>query len=577
MAKLGDFILHKKYLTIPQVQPTVPLTGRVAVEIPTERKNYISTFTPPLTTPPRGNPRGKVAETIFQPRQLSISAGVGTFSKNEVRLKTSFKNELDTQLSRKAEQLGVFPVSKINTQSIWDKIKPIFKPPILNQRFIDELRLQTQMAGIQNPSDFDVFMTGLSNIAGIAAILLTTGQIIANIANTIKTTNYLTSDLKNSINTLKQYSKETLNSNNLTDIYREGVRAVRPDLFVSSSLKPDMEGMAQLNVAYRYLESYASDMKVTGSFVSELFKTKLYFLTGIQLSIPGTSKVVNSVNNLIEVKNPCAISLYGKSPISITQLFNPNPKALTPALVNTLKNWAGYKLPNAEQLDFFKRMNTAPEVKEIAKPSEVVKPVMEIKKGQPYKTTLVYKGKTAFPTDYGVAGDRPSYITNKEVADAYGNGVSEQSLVKLNNGLILNGLSEYEEFKAPYLALDKDLSKTMPSKTERDKFVNQKIRKDLETQGYDGVVLRNVHYEGDEVIPYYPEKAISKVEPQPQKITHPVPTKEILYKTLGEEFKVLEKEAQQETSKEVEQPVTLTKQELQKNLNIINAHLMRQL
>ena len=88
MAKLGDFILHKKYLTIPQVQPMV--TGRVAVEIPTERKNYISTFIPPLTTPPRG----KIAETIFKPGQLSISVGAGTFSKNEVRLKLHLKMNL---------------------------------------------------------------------------------------------------------------------------------------------------------------------------------------------------------------------------------------------------------------------------------------------------------------------------------------------------------------------------------------------------------------------------------------------------------------------------------------------------
>ena len=47
MAKLGDFILHKKHLKILQVQPMV--AGRVAVG----RKNYISPFTPPLITPPR--------------------------------------------------------------------------------------------------------------------------------------------------------------------------------------------------------------------------------------------------------------------------------------------------------------------------------------------------------------------------------------------------------------------------------------------------------------------------------------------------------------------------------------------
>jgi len=308
----------------------------------------ISKITIPTITLPT-LPKAKVTGTV----------GLGTF----------FKNELNIKLNEKAKDLNI-SVPKVDTQTIWDKIKSVFKPPILNQRFMDALKRQTQMEGNQTPSDFDVFKTGLVNIAGIEAILLATGQIIANIANTIKTTNYLTQDLKNSTNILKQYSEETINPNNLTDIYREGVRAVRPDLFVSSSLKPDMEAMAKLNVAYRYLESYASDMKVTGSFVSELFKTKLYLLTGIQLPIPEAKEVMNSVNNLIAVKNPYAISLYGNSPITISQLFNPNPQALQPALVNAMKSWAGYKLPTIEQLDFFKKMNVIPE----AKPSEVVKP-----------------------------------------------------------------------------------------------------------------------------------------------------------------------------------------------------------
>jgi len=139
-----------------------------------------------------------------------------------------------------------------------------------------------------------------------------------------------------------------------------------------------------------------------------------------------------------------------------------------------------------------KYLETTPEVTSV--------PPTEIATGKPYTATVFRGYKPGMPpTDEGLFGKGTYYTTNREYAETYDG--KEVMQVTLNNPFVINSQKEAEAFWDEHTrpVREKALNEGKTVK-EADELAAQAARQWLESQGYDGLVARNIIASGDEIV-----------------------------------------------------------------------------
>lgn len=153
-------------------------------------------------------------------------------------------------------------------------------------------------------------------------------------------------------------------------------------------------------------------------------------------------------------------------------------------------------------------MKIAEEIKQIPITLGITPVISEIITGQPY-TAIVYRGYKVggAPTDEGLFGKGTYYSTNKEYAETYDG--KEVMTVNLKNPFVINTQAEAENFwnevTRPVRQEALEAGKTVQ---EADELAAQAARQWLESQGYDGLIARNIIEKGDEVVVFEPKKTV---------------------------------------------------------------------
>jgi len=132
--------------------------------------------------------------------------------------------------------------------------------------------------------------------------------------------------------------------------------------------------------------------------------------------------------------------------------------------------------------------------------------------GKPY-TTVAYRGvkpEGIFPTDEGLVGKATYYTTNLEYAETYGE--VQQVQINLENPLAINTQTEWDEFSGRM----RELRERAAEENKSEDWVQETLRKELEAEGYDGVVIAPGIVEvGAQVAVFHPEKVTTAVEEVP--------------------------------------------------------------
>jgi len=167
------------------------------------------------------------------------------------------------------------------------------------------------------------------------------------------------------------------------------------------------------------------------------------------------------------------------------------------------KEWADLTAEERDALKF---------VREEAAPYRALP--AQITTGQPYTTTVFrgYKVKGE-AVDEGLFGKGTYYTTNKEYAETYDG--KEVMTVNLKNPFVINTHQEAETFwnehTRPVREKAINEGKTVE---EADELAAQAAREWLESQGYDGLIARNIIAPGDEVVVFEPGKSVGMAIPQ---------------------------------------------------------------
>ena len=141
------------------------------------------------------------------------------------------------------------------------------------------------------------------------------------------------------------------------------------------------------------------------------------------------------------------------------------------------------------------------------------RPIPQIVTGQAYTATVFrgYKPGTA-PTDEGLFGKGTYYTTSQEYAETYDG--KEVMTVNLSNPFVINTQQEAEAFwnehTRPVRQQALEEGKTVE---EADELAAQAARAWLESQGYDGLIARNIIEKGDEIVVFEPQKTVGPKVP----------------------------------------------------------------
>ena len=130
--------------------------------------------------------------------------------------------------------------------------------------------------------------------------------------------------------------------------------------------------------------------------------------------------------------------------------------------------------------------------------------------GRPF-TSTVYRGTKAkglAPTDEGLVGKAQYWSTSRDYAATY--GTVKESSITLNNPLVIRSQTEWDDFAIRTRGL-RDIA-TREGRSED--WVQVALRKQLEAEGYDGVVIaKGIVEPGAQVAVFYPEKAVGVAPP----------------------------------------------------------------
>lgn len=136
----------------------------------------------------------------------------------------------------------------------------------------------------------------------------------------------------------------------------------------------------------------------------------------------------------------------------------------------------------------------------------------EIATGKPY-TATVYKGSKPGepPVDAGLFGTGHYCTTNEPYAGTY--GTIEVMVVTLENPFVINSMEEAEAFwNETTRPTRQEAIADGKTPKEADDLAAEVARGYLERQGYDGLIARDIIAPGDEIVVFYPEKALAKPE-----------------------------------------------------------------
>jgi len=142
--------------------------------------------------------------------------------------------------------------------------------------------------------------------------------------------------------------------------------------------------------------------------------------------------------------------------------------------------------------------------------------VSEIATGKPY-TAIVYRGYKVggTPTDEGLFGKGTYYTTSQEYAETYDG--KEVMAVNLKNPFVIQTQQEAENFwnevTRPVRQEALEAGKTVQ---EADELAAQAAREWLESQGYDGLIARDIIEKGDEIVVFEPKKTVGPKIPVTQ-------------------------------------------------------------
>ena len=123
-------------------------------------------------------------------------------------------------------------------------------------------------------------------------------------------------------------------------------------------------------------------------------------------------------------------------------------------------------------------------------------------------TGTVYRGETTTPTDEGLVGKGQYWSTDPAYAATY--GPVTESTVTLRNPLAINTQREFGEFGYR----TRELRDIAIEQGRDEGWVQTELRRQLEAEGYDGVVIaEGIVEKGKQVAVFHPEESITEYAP----------------------------------------------------------------
>lgn len=160
------------------------------------------------------------------------------------------------------------------------------------------------------------------------------------------------------------------------------------------------------------------------------------------------------------------------------------------------KSWES--LTDAEK----KAIGSQPKIK-----VEIVADRAVLPQGKKFGAT-VYRGvkEEGVPLDEGLVGKATYYTTSREYAETYGE--AQEFKVSLRNALVLATEANWETFSYR----TRELRDQALEQGKSEDWVQETLREQLESEGYDGVVIgKGIVEVGEQVAVFYPEQAVSSV------------------------------------------------------------------